>query len=1068
MKKSFTKTIIRQILSNKSRFVAIFAIVAIGVGFFSGVLASGDDMRLGADQYYDRNNLMDFRLLSTYGFSDSDVAAIGDMSGIKIYPSYFHDLILDTDGAETVCRVFSYNPDNPVNTPYLIAGRLPENENECLLISSQYSEEFLGTKISFSGENGEDIDDVLSQTEYTVVGLFYSPMYISSTQYGSTNIASGKISKIALIPESCFTSKYYTELYVKCDALTELSSYSTEYENCADSISKEIENRLTGRSMVRLDEVRRDAEKELAENKAALADAEQELLNAKIKLADAKSQLDEAKQTLDDAARSIEDGKRELKEQRETYEREIADAEAEIEKARLEIASAEQEYQKNLKKYNEGVAEYERGIAALGLLEYDIERLIAAYGESDSRVIAARAQYVALESTLKESKMVLDRAAVQLRDGKNELDGVITKFNRARRELPQKKEEAETRFAEAEAEIADYEKEYANGLAEYEKALSDYEDANETFLSESAGAEDDIADAKKKIAKAEVDIAELTAPEYFVFDRDSNPAYTEYGQNAERIDNIAKIFPIFFLLVAMLVSLTTMARMVEDDRTQIGAIKALGYTNGAVMKKYMVYAMTATVAGAVVGVMIGFVLFPSVIMSAYGILYLIPYAPTPFVWSIAIPSVLVSVGCILFTVWITVRSYADERPAALMRPSAPPKGKKVWIEKIPALWNMLNFTGKVSARNIFRYKKRMLMTSIGIAGCTALILTGFGLRDSISDIVQLQYNELWHYDAIVVFDDAEDDESLSYIRRTIANFDPNSSDVCVMQKTYTASGKDAKTEIEINLVVPETSVAFDEMVTFRNRKNGERYTLDDSGAVITEKLASRLGISVGDNILVKLSDSRFAQIPVSAVVENYVYHYVYITSDVYQQYTGEMIQPNSMMIRYDIDSEDALTSALLTDENVLSVTKSSSIKDGFSDIMGILNSVVIVLIVSAGALAFVVLYNLTNINISERIREIATLKVLGFREKEVSMYIFRENIVLTLIGSAVGLVLGRFLTDFVVKTAEIDIVMFGRSVSPWSYVIAFLFTLIFSIIASLAMKPKLDKISMTESLKSIE
>ena len=1070
MKKSFTKSAMRQIFSNKSRFIAIFAIVLIGVGFFAGILATGDDMRLGADRYYDEYGLMDFRLISTYGFSDRDVAALKDMGGIEVYPSYYHDFVVDIDGSETVCRAFSYNAENAVNIPYLVEGRLPENDGECLLNASVYSNDLIGTKITLSLDDGSDMNDVLSQSEYTVVGIFLSPMYVSATQYGSTNIASGKISKIALIPESCFQSKYYTEIYLKYDELKALSSYSSAYETLADTLSEEVEKRLGGRAFIRLQEIKADAEEELERAKAELADAQTrydtEVSDAKLRLYDAKIKLDEAEEKLKDAEQKITDGKTELSEKRAEYEKEIADAEAQIKEAQNTIADYEYSYRKGMEKYEAGAAEYEAGVAAADQLKEAITAMTGIYGEDDPRVVAAKAQYETLSAQLAAAKVTLDKSYRQLAAARKELDDAIMEFNRARHELPIKKAEAEEQFAEAEREIAEAEVSYSEGLAEYEENLAKYNEENEKFLAEVEKADAEIADAEEQIAEAEDVIADLKEPEYYVFGRDANPAYTEYGQNAERMDNIAKIFPVFFLLVAMLVSLTTMARMVEDDRTQIGTIKALGYRNAAVIKKYMLYALTATVGGAVIGVIIGFVLLPKVIMNAYSILYQIPYSPTPFVWSIAIPSILAAVICITVTVWFTVKAYARELPSRLMRPGTPPKGKKIWIERIPALWNMLNFTAKVSARNIFRYKKRMLMTSIGIAGCTALILTGFGLKDSISDIVGLQYNDLWHYDALVVLDDANDSESISRINSTVASFDKEYGSTMVMQKTYSAVNGDS--EVEINLLTAADADVLSEMITFRTRRGHESLSLDDSGAIITEKLASLLGISQGDTITVKISDEKTVRVPVTAITENYVYHYVYMSENAYRTYIGEELSPNCMMLRYDVSDEDALVSAVLENDNILSLTRSSTIMETFSGIMGILNSVVLVLIISAGALAFVVLYNLTNINISERIREIATLKVLGFRDGEVSMYIFRENIVLTLIGSVFGLLGGRLLTAFVITTAEIDIVMFGRSVSVWSYLFAFLLTFAFSIIASFAMKPKLDKISMTESLKSVE
>ena len=1071
MKKSFTKSVLRQIFANKSRFIAIFAIVAIGVGFFAGILATGGDMRLGADTYYDEQHLMDFRLLSTYGFTDRDVEALHDIEGIHVYPSYFHDFLIHTGESELVCRAYSYNPENDINQPYLIDGRLPENDNECLLVSSAYTKDAIGSTVTLSMDGEEETDSVLSCREFTVVGLVLSPMYVSATQYGSTNISTGKISRVVFIPENCFLMDYYAELYVKCDALTALSGYSEKYEKRAEELSEEIEQRLNGRAVIRAVEVREEATAKLDQAKKEFNDAkarrDTEVANARKELDDASEQLKEAKNKLDSAALDIENGKSELSEKRAEYEKEIADAEEKIKAAQKAIADAEYEYRKGKEKYDAGASSYEAAAAYAKQTEQGIAMLIALYGENDPRVTEAKAQYAVLFEQLSAAKSVLDRSAKTLANAKREIEDATAEFNRARRELPLKKAEAEAQFADVEKTISEYEREYADGIHEYEEKLAEYNDAEQTFQTETARVDAEIAEAEAKLRDAEQTVSELTVPDMYVFGRKANPAYEEYGQNAERIDNIAKIFPAFFLLVAMLVSLTTMARMVEDDRTQIGTIKALGYGNASVMKKYMAYALTATISGAIPGVIIGFILLPKVIMSAYGILYVIPYSPTPFVWQIAVPSILAAVICIAVTVWLTVKSYAGEMPARLMRPGAPPKGKKIWLERIPLVWNHLGFTGKVSARNIFRYKKRMLMTTIGIAGCTALILTGFGLKDSISNIVEIQYNEIWNYDAIVALDDTENADSIGKIKETFAAFDGESGTASVMQKTLSAAKHDGS-EIEVNLLVPQNMEELSHMIAFRSRRGHMAQALDSDGVIITEKLASLLGLSVGDSISLKFSDTQILEAPVSAITENYVYHYVYMTAEAYQNLTGETAAYNGLLLRYETVDEDALISAVLENDHILSLTRSSMIKETFANTMRIMDSVILVLIISAGALAFVVLYNLTNINISERIREIATLKVLGFHDREVSLYIFRENIVLTLIGTIVGLAFGRLLTAFVVQTAEIDIVMFGRGVSAWSYLFAFFLTIVFSIAATLAMKPKLDRVNMTESLKSVE
>ena len=624
-------------------------------------------------------------------------------------------------------------------------------------------------------------------------------------------------------------------------------------------------------------------------------------------------------------------------------------------------------------------------------------------------------------------------------------------------------------LAEKRLEYEDGVKQYEDAVAELEDAklqladgIKEYEDGVETFNTEIADAEADIAEAKQKIEDA-------GEAEWYIFTRDDNPGYSEFESNSERIDSIAAIFPVFFLLVAGLVCLTTMSRMVEENRTQVGTLKALGYTNGAIMRHYMVYALSAALTGSIIGAFGGMVLFPWVIMVAYSMMYVI----TDFCFVFSPVNIIISAGlmvaAISLTVFFSCKRVLSETPASLMRPRAPKAGKRVLLERIGFIWNRLGFFAKVSGRNLFRYKRRMFMTVVGIAGCTALMLTGFGLKDAISDIVSLQFGDIYSYSGFIALSDDMSDEDEQHIVDELLDYETDTAYTNVFLKQYTTSFED--NNVQCYITVPEDYVMLEEMIAMHERVSGEELTLAN-GAICTENLAKLLGAEKGDTITIHISDSKSSTIEITGITEQYSSQYLYMTEEMYAEAFGEL--PTYNMLHFSNGmSEDEVVAAEFSErmmkcDGVMSVILNSDTSVAFSEMLSILDLVIVVLIVSAGALAFVVLYNLTNVNITERIREIATLKVLGFYDREVSSYVFRENIILSLMGSGAGLLLGIALCQFVVQTAEIDEVMFGREIHPFSYIWAFLITVAFSLLVNLIMTTVLKKISMVESLKSVE
>ena len=618
-------------------------------------------------------------------------------------------------------------------------------------------------------------------------------------------------------------------------------------------------------------------------------------------------------------------------------------------------------------------------------------------------------------------------------------------------------------------EKASGEAELAAALEELETGQADYEEGLAEFETESADAEKKIADGEADLADAKQELEDLEMPEYYVLDRSTNPGYGEFSDNAERISAIAQVFPVFFFLIAALVSLTTMTRMVEEERLQIGTLKALGYSNWDISKKFLVYASVASILGTIIGLIIGYQLFPQVIFNAYGSMYNLPSVRITHYFSYGAISFIVALLCTVMSAYLAVRVALQSTPATLMRPKSPKIGKRILLERMPFIWNRFGFIQKVTARNLFRYKQRMLMTVLGVAGCTALILTGFGISDSISDVSSLQYGKVMKYDAIVALNtDASDSEKADYDEE-LAKQTGISESLKVNQENFTIDAEDVNTQ-DVTVFAPETTENFEDYVLLNDRTSGETYSLPEEGTIINEKLAELLGVEKGDTLTLTDSDNKQAEVKINEVVENYTGHYVYMTKEYYETTFGKAPEYTTELVNYGSEKvdEETLGTTLTEQPSVLSVNFVSDVSESFEETMGSLGIVTLVLIVSAGLLAFVVLYNLTNINVSERIRELSTIKVLGFFDKEVTMYIYRENIILTLMGIVVGSLLGVLLHSFVLGTAEMDQLMFSPTIQPLSYLYSGIITLVFSGIVMIAMHYKLKEVDMIEALKSVD
>ena len=764
----------------------------------------------------------------------------------------------------------------------------------------------------------------------------------------------------------------------------------------------------------------------------------------------------------------------------------LTDGEAQIEAARQQLAEGKDQL-------DQGWAEYEENAALLADSRAQLEAKLPELEEGKAQLDAGWAEYNANAAQLADARAQLEASKPTLESAKRQLDEGWAQYNSgaeelyaAKRTLTDGKRQLDDGFAQLtdkQIELADAQQQIADARQELADAAQELDDARQTiaekkqeladgeieYADAKAEAEQELADARAEIQEAEQEVADIEQPEWYVWDRGDNVSFNSFESNMLKLSALTTVFPVFFFLVATLVVSTTMRRMVEEERLQIGTMKALGYTQGAIMQKYILYALTAALAGAVVGLVIGFSVFPRVIWSAYAMMYYMPKLYPVWHWNYALLAGGSLTACALAVTWFSCRATLRENPAELMRPRAPKAGKRILLERIGFLWRRLPFSYKVTCRNLLRYKKRFWMTVLGVAGCTALLVTGFGISDSLNAIITKQYEEIYHYDLMTAVTKPEDLESGEAYDYLFHSDDFKASLVTCTEKVdqFDANGD----RVDTYLMVPQDVTEFANFADLHERISRKPTPLGEEGVILTEKLASLMGVKAGDTVTLYDSDGDAAQFTVAGVCEHYVYNYIYMSAETYRQGFGTDPEWNTVLSQLsDLSQEghDRVSATLLAMDEVASLNFT---EDNMAMVLNMLNAidaVVVLIIICAAGLAFVVLYNLTNINIAERVKEIATIKVLGFYDREVDAYVNRESIALSVIGTLVGLVAGIGLHRFIIVTVEVDAVMFGRQIHPISFVYAALLTMLFSTIVNLVMGRKLKKISMVESMKAPE
>ena len=1018
MKSAMKKDFWREIKHTKSRFFSIMILVALSVAFLSGLKATAPDMKQTGDNYLDSLHLADIQVLSTLGLTEDDIDALRAQKNIEnAEGEYVLDAFADSGSAEAVVKVLSLS-EAGINDVLLCEGRLPARADECVVEENMLELLDISIGDTITLEPDSKLDDALAGEEYTVVGTIRSPVYIA-VERGTSTIGSGTVKAYLYLPREAFTLDYYTAAYARVSGAAEMTAFYDEYDDYIDSVIDALEPFGNERAALRHDSL-------VAEATEKLDDAQRELDDAK---AEADEELGKAERELSDARKKLDDGWRDYRD----GQQELKDSRAELDEAYQSLRDGEQEYA-------DGLAQYEAS-----LRELEDRKTAAGAGMA---AVTDPAALAAMQEQLEQAQQQLDEAKAQLDAARAELDDGWKAYD-----------DGEEKYADGAQELADAYRDLQQGEQDYRDGLNDYEDGK-------AEADEKIADAQVKITDARREVADIESCEWYLFSRSYNPGYTGFGQDAERMANLASVFPIIFFLVAALVCLTTMTRMVEEQRVQIGSLKAMGYSGLAISRKYLFYGLLPSLTGGVFGLVIGYILFPKMIFTAYQIMYQMPDIELHAYTDISLFSLLAAVACTtVATLWACLATLR-ETPASLMRPRTPKAGKRVFLEYIKPLWRRMSFIHKVTARNLFRYQKRFWMTVIGIGGCTALIIAGFGMRSSLLFTMSRQYDELFHYSAQVTLagnalpeERAAVEDFLAGDSRVVNYIPCAASSATVVTPSYSTT---AYVEVMASDEIGKVVDLFD-------YKSGDPITMGDEGVYIDQKLSELLKVSVGDTFF--LDGDMRGDVTVAGIYEHYTGHFIYMTPGYYENALHADGEPNAYLLNFtsdDTDTCNAIFEKLLDMSGVATTSRMRDTQDTYMHSMERVDFVVVIIILAAAALAMVVLFNLSNINITERQRELATIKLLGFYDKEVSAYVYRENIVLTVFGILMGCFMGHWLHIYLVRSTEIDLMMFGRQTEWTAYVYAAILTMLFSVAVNILAHFRMKKIDMVESLKSAE
>lgn len=1084
------KNNLREIKHTLERYLAIMAIIALGVGFFSGLKITRTAMVKNLDTYVFDQKMYDFRLLSTLGLTKEDVQYFKEQEDITAEGSISMDFVADI-GTENEVVLKAHSITKEVNLLNIQYGRMPQVGNECVLDSRAFPEDILGSKIRIASSNNEDTIDAFAYEEYTVVGIADSVNYLNYDR-GTTSLAGGVVHGFVYLPEDGFVADYYTEILVGLKGYNEV--YSKEYKDLITQKEKVLKEALEVRGQLRHGEIVEQAEKDLLEAQKEYEKAYEEFL---VEKADAEKELNQALEELEEAKREIKkqedrlkDAESKLARGEREYHKSVRDWEKafeEYETSRAETFAELDSQQEELQRGRASVISAMEGIEESGVIDQhkrlketilSLEAALSQISDPDSE------EYIIIEGQLNQAKSaVADIEATGIIQQYTELEKTLAQIETSQKELDRGREEANSKFSAAQAQLAEAKSKLDSakveleknkqdilagwdalekGKVEYERGLKEYKDAKEEAEKAFADAEKELAEAQQEINNGWKEIEDIPAVKVYVLNRNHNVGYTSFENDSSIVDGIAKVLPMFFFLVAALVCLTTMTRMVDEQRTQIGTLKALGYSDGAIARKYIFYSGSAAIIGCVVGYFLGTKYFPIAIWEAYSMMYDFSSIEYVFDVPLAVFSLGVSLFCSAGVTYISCKSELLQMPAQLIRPKAPKAGKRVLLERIPVLWNRLGFLHKVSIRNILRYKRRFFMTVLGIAGCTSLVVAALGIGDSIRNVVNDQFDTIMVYDFSISFSEARSQEERE-------DFIEEFGDIlsqCVFVST------DEKEVVYMDGIKKATVVATDDpniSKVIGLYLDGIALPYPSAGQIaINDKLAQDLGVTLGDTITIKKDELETVEVEIGSIFENYMGNYLFMTGETYEGLFGDEVQYTGAYATTDEEDLYLASASLSKGKDVTNVAVLNDMRVMVDNMMKSLDYIIWLVILCACTLGFVVIYNLNNINITERSREIATIKVLGFYAEETKSYVFRETIILTIIATLSGLILGKLLHGFIIDQINVEDFSFKEQIFASSYLIAALITMMITLLVNLILNRKIDRINMAESLKYVE
>lgn len=1062
MRKNLRQSIFRSF----GRYLAITAIIMLGAGLFLGLVMTKTDMVATGQSFTEGQNMFDLRMISNYGWTEDYVERFAALPGVEEAEGLrYLDLIAQLDEQGEEAYRFYALPEK-INLPALEGGRMPQSPGECLADGYYYDDTILGKTITISPENEDDSLDSLTRKTFTVVGYVSTPLYMDMNR-GTTSVGSGSLSNYFYIPAEALDMDYYTEISLTLEG--NYAIYSQEYSDALDQAVDKLEPEAEKLSQQRFQELKDEIEEEynegyqeyldgLKEYEDGKAEAEQELADALKELEDGEKELEDSRKQLIDGGKEIEEGYKAIEEGWAKLEQAKAEFATKKAAAQSQLAEKKALLDANADAVN---AAYAQATAAISQLNAQIgaiedsdeipeEEKQTFIADIQSKIDACQ-DAITAKTELDAGYAAIAAAEAQLTAAENQLAAQDDQLNESKRQLDWADEVLMInwgKWGQARDELAE-------GREDYEKAKQELEE-------ELADAEAELKEAEEDLREAREDIDAMEQPDLIILDRESNIGYIDLDSSSDIVAGVSRVFPVFFLLIASLVCITTMTRMIDEERTQIGTLKALGYTSGEIVSKYLIYSGSGAVIGCILGTMLGCTIFPQIIWEAYKImLHIQPRVVLTVDWPLAIAVSASYLAVMLLVTWYCCYKTLQEEPAQLIRPKAPEVGKKIFLEKTK-IWQKLSFLNKVAIRNIFRYRQRLAMMLIGIGGCTALLIAGFGLRDSIVDIVDRQFQNVTYYDMTVYFRREPTEKERETFEKTIAS-QVESYLYFHQSSVELETGKGVK---EIYMIAGD-----DGLNTFMDLHDSHTNTLTLPGKdeiLLSIGVAEALNIKTGDKVTVRSADMEEMELRVSGIYENYVYNYCLVTPETVESHWSKPEQQMAYIAVKDGEDIHAVSAAVTELDSVLNVSVSQDVADMVGGMMEALDLVVMVVVLCAALLAIIVLYNLTNININERIREIATIKVLGFNAGETASYVFKENMVLTVAGSLFGLVLGRFLLEFIMAQIKIDMVWFRAVFTFRSCALAVVLTLLAVVAVEGIFYFKLEKINMAEALKSVE